>query len=57
MTCETVTSAVSAAVPTPRRRFGVLDAMILLMDRIQNGRGHSQLRTKRDEIVAAASEE
>jgi hypothetical protein len=27
------------------------------MDRIQNGRGHSQLRTKREQLIAAEREE
>ena len=40
----------------PPRPEQVLDAVILLMDRIQNGRGHSQLRTKRDDIMAAAAQ-
>ena len=35
----------------------VLDALILLMDRIQSGRGHSQLRDKREQLIAAAAEE
>ena len=39
----------------PPRPEQVLDAMIMLMDRIQNGRGHSQLRTKRDELIAASA--
>jgi NADH-quinone oxidoreductase subunit B len=38
----------------PPRPEQVLDALILLMDRIQEGRGHSQLRTKRDQLIAAA---
>ena len=39
----------------PPRPEQVLDAMIMLMDRIQGGRGHSQLRTKRDELIASAA--
>jgi hypothetical protein len=31
--------------------------MIMLMDRIQDGRGHSQLRLKRDQLIADAHEE
>ena len=30
-----------------------IDAMIMLMDRIQRGGGHSQLRDKREQIIAA----
>ena len=41
----------------PPRPEQVLDGIILLMDRIQNGRGHSQLRTKREELIASAHEE
>jgi NADH-quinone oxidoreductase subunit B len=41
----------------PPRPEQVLDALILLMDRIQKGRGHSQLRTKRDELIAEAADE
>jgi NADH-quinone oxidoreductase subunit B len=37
----------------PPRPEQVLDAIILLMDRIQSGRGHSQLRDKREQIIAA----
>jgi NADH-quinone oxidoreductase subunit B len=39
----------------PPRPEQVLDALILLMDRIQAGRGHSQLRDKREQIIASAS--
>ena len=39
----------------PPRPEQVLDALILLMDRIQSGRGHSQLRAKREQVVAAAA--
>ena len=35
----------------PPRPEQVLDALMLLMDRIQDGRGHSQLRLKRDKLV------
>jgi hypothetical protein len=35
----------------------VLDALILLMDRIQAGRGHSQVRAKHEQLAAAAREE
>jgi NADH-quinone oxidoreductase subunit B len=41
----------------PPRPEQVLDALILLMDRIQTGRGHSQLRTKREELIASAAAE
>jgi len=41
----------------PPRPEQVLDGLILLMDRVQNGRGHSQLRTKREELLAAGPEE
>ncbi|MDB4955871.1 MAG: NADH-quinone oxidoreductase, subunit [Myxococcales bacterium] len=41
----------------PPRPEQVLDAMIMLMDRIQSGRGHSQLRTKQAALVATATEE
>ena len=37
----------------PPRPEQVLDAIILLMDRIQAGRGHSQLRDKHEQIIAA----
>ncbi len=37
----------------PPRPEQVLDALIMLMDRIQSGRGHSQLRDKREQIIAA----
>ncbi len=40
----------------PPRPEQVLDALIMLMDRIQGGRGHSQLRTKRDELIAEAAQ-
>lgn len=41
----------------PPRPEQVLDGIIMLMDRIQSGRGHSQLRLKRDELIATAPEE
>src|SRR5437016_9717951 len=41
----------------PPRPEQVLDALILLMDRIQEGRGFSQVRTKQAAVVAAAREE
>ena len=41
----------------PPRPEQVLDGLIMLMDRIQAGRGHSQLRVKREELIAAAREE
>ena len=41
----------------PPRPEQVLDGLILLMDRVQNGRGHSQLRVKREQIIASATEE
>jgi NADH-quinone oxidoreductase subunit B len=41
----------------PPRPEQVLDALILLMDRIQNGRGHSQLRHKREQLIATGPEE
>jgi NADH-quinone oxidoreductase subunit B len=41
----------------PPRPEQVLDGIIMLMDRIQTGRGHSQLRLKRDELIATASHE
>jgi NADH-quinone oxidoreductase subunit B len=37
----------------PPRPEQVLDAVIMLMDRIQSGRGHSQLRDKREQLIAA----
>ncbi len=37
----------------PPRPEQVLDALIMLMDRIQSGRGHSQLRDKREQVIAA----
>jgi NADH-quinone oxidoreductase subunit B len=40
----------------PPRPEQVLDALILLMDRIQSGRGHSQLRDKREQLIAAAAQ-
>jgi NADH-quinone oxidoreductase subunit B len=36
----------------PPRTEQVLDALIMLMKRIQDGRGHSQLRLKRDALIA-----
>jgi NADH-quinone oxidoreductase subunit B len=39
----------------PPRPEQVLDALILLMDRIQTGRGHSQLAHKREQLIASAS--
>ena len=41
----------------PPRPEQVLDALILLMDRIQSGRGHSQLRDKREQLIAAGNDE
>ena len=41
----------------PPRPEQVLDALILLMDRIQSGRGHSQLRDKREQLIAAGTDE
>ncbi len=37
----------------PPRPEQVLDALMMLMDRIQDGRGHSQLRDKREQVMAA----
>jgi NADH-quinone oxidoreductase subunit B len=39
----------------PPRHEQVLDALIMLMDRIQSGRGHSQLRVKREQLIAGAT--
>jgi NADH-quinone oxidoreductase subunit B len=39
----------------PPRPEQVLDALIMLMERIQDGRGHSQLRAKREAVIAAAA--
>lgn len=39
----------------PPRPEQVLDALIMLMDRIQSGRGHSQLREKREQLIAHAA--
>ncbi|MBV8760022.1 MAG: NADH-quinone oxidoreductase subunit NuoB [Deltaproteobacteria bacterium] len=41
----------------PPRPEQVLDGIIMLMDRIQSGRGHSQLRLKREELIANAGSE
>jgi NADH-quinone oxidoreductase subunit B len=41
----------------PPRPEQVLDGIIMLMDRIQSGRGHSQLRLKREELIQTASSE
>jgi NADH-quinone oxidoreductase subunit B len=41
----------------PPRPEQVLDALILLMDRIQEGRGYSQVRAKQEATIAAAREE
>ena len=41
----------------PPRPEQVLDALILLMDRIQSGRGHSQLRDKREQLIASANQD
>jgi NADH-quinone oxidoreductase subunit B len=38
----------------PPRPEQVLDAVIMLMERVQQGRGHSQLRLKREQLIAAA---
>jgi NADH-quinone oxidoreductase subunit B len=55
-----VTKGVDQVVPVdvyipgcPPRPEQVLDALIMLMDRVQDGRGHSQLRTKREDLIAA----
>jgi NADH-quinone oxidoreductase subunit B len=40
----------------PPRPEQVLDALIMLMDRIQSGRGHSQLRTKREQLIAETAQ-
>ena len=40
----------------PPRPEQVLDALIMLMDRIQSGRGHSQLRNKREQLIAEAAQ-
>jgi len=39
----------------PPRPEQVLDALIMLQERIQAGRGHSQLMNKRDQLNAAAA--
>ena len=41
----------------PPRPEQVLDALMMLMDRIQDGRGHSQLRTRQEQLVATEREE
>jgi NADH-quinone oxidoreductase subunit B len=41
----------------PPRPEQVLDALMLLMDRIQDGRGHSQIAAKREELIASRTEE
>ena len=41
----------------PPRPEQVLDGIIMLMDRIQSGRGHSQLRLKREELIHTATSE
>src|SRR6476659_2499341 len=41
----------------PPRPEQVLDGIIMLMDRIQSGRGHSQLRLKREELIQTATSE
>jgi NADH-quinone oxidoreductase subunit B len=41
----------------PPRPEQVLDALILLQKRIAEGRGHSQLQHKREQLQAAASDE
>jgi NADH-quinone oxidoreductase subunit B len=40
----------------PPRPEQVLDALIMLMDRIQSGRGHSQLRDKREQLIAEVAQ-
>jgi len=40
----------------PPRPEQVLDALIMMMDRIQAGRGHSQLREKREQLLAQAAQ-
>jgi len=56
-----VTQGVDRLIPVdvyipgcPPRPEQVLDALIMLMDRIQSGRGHSQLRDKREQLIADA---
>jgi len=39
----------------PPRPEQVLDALIMLMDRVQSGRGHSQLRAKRDARIESCA--
>jgi NADH-quinone oxidoreductase subunit B len=39
----------------PPRPEQVLDAVIMLMQRIQEGRGHSQLRDKREALMKQAA--
>jgi NADH-quinone oxidoreductase subunit B len=41
----------------PPRPEQVLDALMMLMDRIQAGRGHSQLAIKREQIIASAAQD
>ena len=41
----------------PPRPEQVLDAVIMLMDRIQSGRGHSQIAHKRDQLIAQQAAE
>jgi NADH-quinone oxidoreductase subunit B len=41
----------------PPRPEQVLDALILLQERIADGRGHSQLRHKREQVIAAQADE
>jgi NADH-quinone oxidoreductase subunit B len=41
----------------PPRPEQVLDALIVLQNRIAEGRGHSQLRHKREQVMAAAASE
>jgi NADH-quinone oxidoreductase subunit B len=41
----------------PPRPEQVLDAVILLMDRVQQGRGHSQLRLEREQLLATARDD
>src|SRR5215475_10857224 len=41
----------------PPRPEQVLDALIMLMDRVQSGRGHSQLRAKREQLIVDAGDQ
>ena len=41
----------------PPRPEQVIDGLMMLMDRVQQGRGHSQLQHKREQVLAQLANE